>query len=63
MQSHLVRAPLARIMGITDLIQNDTVKNEIELHDLLKHLLNSADELDTIIKDISDKTTRVNTKS
>jgi signal transduction histidine kinase len=63
MQSHLVRAPLARIMGITDLIQNDTVKNEIELHDLLKHLLNSANELDTIIKDISDKTTRVNTKS
>lgn len=56
MQSHLVRAPLARIMGITDLIQNHTAENEAELHDLLQHLLNSVNELDTIIKDVSDKT-------
>ena len=56
MQSHLVRAPLVRIMGLTDLIQNHTVANETELNDLLQHLLNSANDLDTIIKDISDKT-------
>ena len=63
MQSHLVRAPLVRIMGISDLIQNHTLANETELHDLLKHLLNSANELDTIIKDISDKTFATKTKT
>ena len=62
MQSHLVRAPLARIMGITDLIQNHTIENETELNDLLQHLLNSANELDTIIKDVSDKTFETKTK-
>lgn len=63
MQSHLVRAPLARIMGIVDLIQNHNLEDEKEAKDLLNHLLNSASELDSMIKDISDKTYTAKTKN
>lgn len=54
MQSHVVRAPLARMMGIIDLIKNyPTPENEKSL--LINYLLNSAYELDTLIRDISDR--------
>jgi PAS domain S-box-containing protein len=58
MQSHVIRAPLARLMGLIDLIRNyqhsDTEKNE-----LLDHVLTSAHALDEIIRDISSKTERI----
>lgn len=58
MQSHVIRAPLARLMGLIDLIRNyqhsDTEKNE-----LLDHVLTSAYALDEIIRDISSKTERI----
>ncbi|MBO9612596.1 MAG: PAS domain-containing protein [Dyadobacter sp.] len=58
MQSHVIRAPLARLMGLIDLIRNyqhsDTEKNE-----LLDHVLTSAYSLDEIIRDISSKTERI----
>ncbi|MGM0390106.1 MAG: PAS domain S-box protein [Bacteroidota bacterium] len=56
-QSHVVRAPLARIMGIVDLLQTD---NDIEdQEDLLKHILNSATELDGIIRKITNQTEQI----
>ncbi len=52
-QSHVVRAPLARIMGLIDLLQNH---EEIEDRDhLLENIFTSAQELDVIIRKISNK--------
>ncbi|SKB85780.1 PAS domain-containing protein [Dyadobacter psychrophilus] len=55
LQSHVVRAPLARLMGIVDLIKNYP-HTDIEKNELLDHLLLSAKELDEVIRDISGKT-------
>ncbi len=53
-QSHVVRAPLARIMGLVDLIQN--YPNIDEQSQLLEHINTSAKELDDIIRNITRKT-------
>lgn len=55
MQSHVVRAPLARMMGIIDFM-NDNSLSESEQQELLTNLLISANELDKIVRDISNKT-------
>jgi len=53
-QSHVVRAPLSRLMGLVDLFKNyqNTAEESCMIVD---YLLSSAHELDDIIKDISDK--------
>lgn len=56
-QSHVVRAPLARIMGIIDLLQTDIDLEDQK--DLLEHIHNSATELDGIIRKITDQTEQV----
>jgi PAS domain S-box-containing protein len=53
-QSHVVRAPLARIMGLVDLIQS--YPNVDEQSQLLEHINTSAKELDDIIRNITRKT-------
>jgi len=53
-QSHLVRAPLARVMGLVDLLNNFVPGDDKD--ELLLHLKNSAKELDSIIINIADKT-------
>ena len=53
-QSHVVRAPLARIMGLVDLIQS--YPNIDEQSQLLEHINTSAKELDSIIRKITSKT-------
>lgn len=57
-QSHVVRAPLARIMGLVYLIK-DMEDDLLEKERLLDHIVSSANELDCIIREISDKTTAV----
>lgn len=52
--SHVVRAPLARIMGITELIQNHEL-DPIEKHQLIANLKTSSNELDKALKDINLK--------
>lgn len=55
MQSHVLRAPLARIMGIVPMLQNwETFVDEREK--LLEFLLIAAVELDDVVKNISGKT-------
>lgn len=54
-QSHIVRAPLARIMGLT-LLMEDFESMDDEKKKVLNEILNSARELDQIIHDISQKT-------
>ena len=53
-QSHIVRAPLARIMGLIDLLNIEEEMPD-ELKKLLGFILNSAKEFDEIIKTISNK--------
>ncbi|WP_051227857.1 PAS domain S-box protein [Gillisia sp. JM1] len=53
-QSHVVRAPLARIMGLVDLIQS--YPDVDEQSQLLEHINTSAKELDDIIRNITRKT-------
>ena len=55
MQSHVVRAPLARMMGIIDFMNDDSLSKS-EQQELLTNFLNSANELDIIVRDISNKT-------
>ncbi len=50
-QSHIVRAPLARLMGLVMEIQKNEMSEE-ESSELMKHILNSAEELDEIIRNI-----------
>ncbi|MEO6852017.1 MAG: response regulator [Mucilaginibacter sp.] len=53
-QSHVVRAPLARMVGLIDLFKNDNNSNE-ENDRIVDYLLESRHQLDDIIKDISEK--------
>lgn len=50
-QSHVVRAPLARIMGLTSILKADQ-EMETDHNELLGYILRSAEELDEIIKSI-----------
>ena len=53
-QSHLVRAPLARILGIVELVQAVNLE-PTERKELIMHLKSSGEELDKALKDISRK--------
>lgn len=53
-QSHIVRAPLARIMGLINLIELEKDTPE-ELKELLGYIMISAKEFNEIIKSISHK--------
>ncbi len=55
-QSHVVRAPLARILGLVQLLQDGVKRNEVEDFDLYNSIVQSANELDAIIRRISDTT-------
>jgi len=55
MQSHVIRAPLARIKGLIPLI-NDVKEDSVERDKMLDYLLLSANELDEVIGNITDKT-------
>ncbi len=58
-QSHHVRAPLARIMGLVDIIsQNTTEKTDLLLLDFLSQ---SAKDLDMVISDITSNTAALET--
>jgi len=57
-QSHVVRAPLARMMGIVNLIKDLKVVTP-EGSQLLKHFDESATELDNVIRDIANKSHQI----
>jgi PAS domain S-box-containing protein len=58
MQSHVLRAPLARILGLIDLIKiTDDVSEENKK--IIDYLLTSATDLDDVIKHITDKTSNL----
>lgn len=53
MQSHLVRAPLARIMGLTTMLTHPA--DDMEQAEILKYLEISSQELDDIIRRITSQ--------
>lgn len=57
LQSHVIRAPLARIMGLIYLIEEDNLGDN-SMKDILNWIIESAHELDEVIKNITDKTER-----
>ena len=54
MQSHIIRAPLTRILGLVDLV-NTTSPDLDEIKQILEYLGHSAHELDKVIRDITEK--------
>jgi PAS domain S-box-containing protein len=58
-QSHVVRAPLARMMGLFGMIDEIGLDRK-ERKFLRKEILNSAQEIDEIIRQISIKTEKLN---
>lgn len=54
-QSHVVRAPLSRILGIADLLQYSLSPDDPNA-ELIQHLSSSATELDNVIRDLVKKT-------
>jgi len=55
LQSHVIRNPLSRILGITQLISSSHVTSN-ELDPYLLHLINSAKELDQVVTNIVRQT-------
>jgi PAS domain S-box-containing protein len=61
MQSHVVRAPLARLMGLVNLLLMTSENfKEMSREEMLVHIQNSALELDGIIREIVRKTESMN---
>lgn len=58
-QSHLVRAPLAKIMALSSLVKNDLIE-EGELDEVLDHLVTSTEELDEVIRKTTKKAAPLN---
>jgi PAS domain S-box-containing protein len=54
-QSHVIRAPLVRIMGLIPIIKN-MAPDDPEREKVLEYLASSANELDEVIKNITQKT-------
>ena len=61
LQSHVVRAPLSRMMGIVSFL-NDVELNSEEFKEWVGHFVNSSAELDKVIKDISNKSNEFDLK-
>lgn len=57
-QSHVLRAPLSRMMGIIELIQREDMEMD-DIKGFLSHLINSAHELDEVIKDVVEKAKQI----
>jgi PAS domain S-box-containing protein len=58
-QSHVVRAPLARLMGLVNLLSEEEIGTD-ERKTYSKLVMDSATELDKIIRDITEKTEQIN---
>lgn len=56
LQSHMVRAPLARVMGLVTLLKDKLVNDDAEREELYDSILYSANELDTVVRTISSYT-------
>lgn len=58
-QSHVVRAPLARLLGLVYLLESENPNIDGEITSLMALIKDSAAELDEIIRDISKKSENI----
>ena len=58
MHSHIVRAPVSRLMGLIDLIRSTSPEDEIR-GELLGYVFDSAKELDDVIREITKKSEEI----
>lgn len=56
MQSHVIRSPLASLMGLVSVLQHELAPEQKDLQDLLNKILDTALDLDKVIHNISDNT-------
>ena len=61
-QSHAVRAPLARIMGLVSLLMEEHEGLELDTDQILENISSSSKELDELIRNIVEKTENVKVK-
>lgn len=54
-QSHVIRAPLARLIGLVDLLETEIPAPTEDGVELIGHINDSASELDDIVREISKK--------
>ncbi|RYG21254.1 MAG: PAS domain S-box protein [Chitinophagaceae bacterium] len=54
-QSHVVRAPLSRLMGLIYLLKNKAAQLDLSEEEIIHHIEHSAEELDEKIKEIIKK--------
>ena len=54
-QSHIIRAPLASLMGVVHLLKDEKSTSK-ELNTMLDHILEKADDLDAVIRKINNIT-------
>ncbi|MFT6838110.1 MAG: PAS domain S-box-containing protein [Sediminicola sp.] len=62
MQSHVLRAPLVRMMGLTNLLLDPDENNEGDNAFLLQGIRNSSNEIDEISREIAKITNELKTK-
>ncbi|MEB8328698.1 PAS domain-containing protein [Flavobacteriaceae bacterium KMM 6897] len=62
MQSHVLRAPLVRMMGLTNLLLDPEENNKRDNTFLLKEISNSSNEIDQITREIAQITNELKTK-
>ncbi|MFT7189146.1 MAG: light-regulated signal transduction histidine kinase (bacteriophytochrome), partial [Sediminicola sp.] len=62
MQSHVLRAPLVRMMGLTNLLLDPEEKNQGDNKFLLEEIRNSSNEIDRITRDIAEITNELKIK-
>jgi len=62
LQSHIIRTPLTRIMGLIQVIKDWEYEDD-EKRKILEYLLSSSNELDKVIKTITDKTSVIEINS
>lgn len=55
-QSHVVRAPLATLMGLVNLLEETSTDNR--QHEILQHIKTTATQLDDVIRSISQNTSK-----
>ncbi|WKV13387.1 response regulator [Marivirga harenae] len=61
-QSHVVRAPLARLMGLVNAMKNERITDS-DKEIFYNHILKSAEELDEIVKSVVSKSQEINVNS
>lgn len=59
LQSHVIRAPLARLMGLTHLLQLTPHSSVAERQQLEKHIMGAANELDVVIQEIVSRSAEI----